>query len=227
MTSDSPVVLLAYDGVAADEAGALVEILTRSGIEVIIASVESHPITSYHGRVVPECSAADLGDCGALVIPGGMGVRAAAENPELLSAIRRLAMSAAWLGATSTGSILLTAAGLARRSRVTTHWLAGDMITERGVELVDRPFVEHGRLLTASGLASTATLSFRLVGALSGTGAEREARARYQPGSAPDTRSGRRRPWWRTLGRKQVVTVRHHVDPNGAADLVILHLEPD
>ena len=35
----SPVVVLAYDGVAADETSLLVQILTSAGLEVIISSV--------------------------------------------------------------------------------------------------------------------------------------------------------------------------------------------
>ena len=79
-------------------------------------------------------------------------------------------------------SVLLAAAGLADGANVTTHWLARDMIDDDGpAHLVDEGFVEYGRLLTASGLVSTASLAFRLVGALKGGEMERDVRARYQP----------------------------------------------
>lgn len=39
---------MAYDGVAADESGVLVEILGVAGIPVVIASVRAAPATSYH-----------------------------------------------------------------------------------------------------------------------------------------------------------------------------------
>lgn len=240
-----PVIVLAYDGIAADEAGAVVEILASAGVPVIIASVEADPVTSYHGRVVPERAAAELGPSSALVVPGGMGVRAAASDERLLSAIRHLAVSARWLGATSTGSVLLVAAGLADRARVTTHWLAGDLVTARGVELVDEPYVEHGRVLTAGGLASTATLSFRLVGAILGWRAEQEAKAHYRPRPLIDRRyriggprlrrrravarlRGGAEPRWRwIIGRKRVEQISGHaLDPTGAAEIIVLEL-PD
>ncbi|MDH3296532.1 MAG: DJ-1/PfpI family protein, partial [Acidimicrobiia bacterium] len=167
-----PIVILAYDGIAADEASVLVDILSDAGLEVMIASVQARPVTSYNGRVVPTLGAVDIGRCSAVIVPGGLGVRTTSENQGVLNAIAQLAAQARWLGSTSTGSVLLAAAGVIDGARVTTHWLAGDLITKRGLELVDEPYVEWGRLLTASGIVGTATLSFRIVGALLGVQAE-------------------------------------------------------
>jgi putative intracellular protease/amidase len=225
----APVVVVAYDGIAADEAAVLVEILTSAELDVIIASVERTPVTSYHGRVVTSRTVAEMGSCSALVVPGGMGVRTEIADRALLEAIAALASSATWLGATSTGSALLAAAGVVDGARATTHWLAGDLITSRGLTLVHEPFVEHGRLLTASGIVSAATLGFRLVGALAGVKAESDARARFRPRPTPDARYGRqhrRLPWWRTIGRKTVSPTNHPIDPTGGAELVILDLDP-
>lgn len=237
--SHRPVVVLAYDGTGADEAGAIVEILTSAHISVVIASVEATPVTTYHGELVPQQAAAEVGRIHALVVPGGMGVRTAARNPALLGAIRQLAEQATWLGATSTGSVLLAAAGLADNARVTTHWLAGDMMSSdsgRAIEVVNQPFVEYGRLLTAGGLASTATLAFRLIGAIAGTEAEKRARHHYTPSSSIDDRYRRRaRGWSRTRlreifsvdrwGRKRLVDENHPMDPTGRAEIVVIDLD--
>jgi transcriptional regulator GlxA family with amidase domain len=222
-----PVVVVAYDGIAADEAGVVVERLSAAGLDVVIASVEEAPVTSYHGRVVVARSVAELGPCSALVVPGGMGVRTSTGDARLLRAIEELAHSATWLGSTSTGSALLAAAGAVDGARATTHWLAGDLLTARGIAMVNEPFVEHGRLLTASGVVSAATLAFRLVGALAGVEAETEIRAHYRPRPPADTRPRpRRRPWWRTIGRKRVAGSNHPIDPTGATEVVVLDLGP-
>ncbi len=236
--SERPVVVLAYDGTGADEAGAIVEILTSARIPVVIASVEASPVTTYHGVLVPHQAAADVGAIHALVIPGGMGVKTASQNRALLGAIRRLAEQATWLGATSTGSVLLAAAGLAGNARVTTHWLAGDMIGSApgaSIEVVNQPFVEYGRLLTAGGLASTATLAFRLIGAIAGTEAEERARRRYAPPpSATDGRYRRRARGWARVreligvdrwGRKRLVDENHPMDPTGEADIIVIDID--
>lgn len=227
-----PIVLLAYDGVAADEAAALVDILSSAELEVLIASVESDPVTSYHGRVVATKTAAEIGACSALVVPGGMGVRTAAENPALLGAIAGLAGGATWLGSTSTGSILLAAAGVVDGARATTHWLASEMITDRGLVLVDQAFVEHGRLLTAAGIVGTATLGFRLIGALAGAKVEERVREHFiPPRSGSDPRYARDRvPFWRSLGfgRRRRITdeapLLSAMDPEGRAEVIVLDL---
>ena len=234
--SDRPVVVLAYDGTGADEAGAVVEILTSAHIPVVIASVEANPVTTYHGELVPQQAAAEVGPIHALVIPGGMGVKTASGNGALLGAIRRLADQATWLGATSTGSVLLAAAGLADNARVTTHWLAGDMIGSApgaSIEVVNQPFVEYGRLLTAGGLASTATLAFRLIGAIAGTEAEDRARRRYTPPPSATDERYRRRPRARfreilgvdRWGRKSLIDEHHPMDPTGEAGIVVIDLD--
>jgi putative intracellular protease/amidase len=219
-----PVVVLAYDGVAADEGRLLVDLLDRAGIAVTIASVESSTVTSYHGQLVPSRTVHGLGPCRALIVPGGMGVRQAATDERLLGAIRELAGRVTWLAATSTGSVLLAAAGVVAGARATTHWLAGDLITRHGLRLVDRPFVEHGRLLTASGVASTETLGLRLVGALAGARAESELLASFRPRPPGDTRYQRPAPFWRTVGRRRVTRLEHPLDPTGRAEVVLLDL---
>lgn len=228
----APVVVLAYDGVAADEAGLIVSILSGAGLNVVIATVGLDPVTSFHGRVVADRSVVQLTGCSTLIVPGGMGVRRAAADEAFIAAIGRLAADATWLGATSTGSVLLAAAGVVEGARATTHWLAGDLATGHGLTLVRSSFVEHGRLLTASGAASAPQLGFRLVGALAGTGAEAEARDRFADRPVVDPRyrkpvTGWRRLVSRAFGPKRVDDVAYPIDPTGQAEIVILDLDDD
>ncbi len=238
----APIVILAYDGVAGDEVSVLVDILSAAGLEVTIASVQAKPVTSYNGRVVPSRRAVDMGRCSAVLIPGGMGVAPTAANAAVMGAIVQLTRQSQWIGATSTGSVLLAAAGVIDGARVTTHWLAGDMITSRGLELVNEPFVEWGRLLTASGIVGTATMAFRLVGALLGTEAETKVRNQFVPPSSNrDRRYEQPPPWWRLLfdringprssgRRKRVVhddALLSIMDRLGQADVVVLDLFDD
>ncbi len=223
----APVIVLAYDGVAADEAGIVVHILTGAGLDVIIATVGRNQVTSYHGRVIADRTAAELADCSALIVPGGMGVRRIAADRAFMAVIRRLSADATWLGATSTGSILLAMAGVIDGARATTHWLAGDLITARGVILVREPFVECGRLLTASGTASAAQLGFRLVGALAGAKTEAEARASYQAPPQADSRYGPRMARWRRWFARRRMAGAVPINPWGQAEIVFLDLDDD
>lgn len=226
MATDSnlPVVLLAYDGVAADEAGVITEILVEAGSDVVVAAVQVYDVTSFHGRVRATMRAESLGPCAALIIPGGMGVRTAARDERLLGAVRHLGEQSRWLGATSTGSVLLAAAGLADGARATTHWLAQDLIEIWGITPVDEPFVEHGRLLTASGLGSSATLAFRLVGALHGTEAEERARDRYRSNGEP-TPERTNRFWGWGKRRHRITTRPEPAFVEQASEVLILDLD--
>ncbi len=221
-----PVVVLAYDGVAADEAGIVIEILSDAGCRVLVAAVDTAAarITSFHGTVRPSMTAEQIGPCAALVVPGGMGVKTAAANDRLTAVIHRLGTGSTWLGATSTGSVLLAAAGLADGARATTHWLAQDLLNERGIVAVDAPFVEHGRLLTASGLGSSPTLAFRLVAALRGVEAEARSRARYAPSPKPPSTTGRRRPRRWSMRRSRHRIVDEPVYLTMADDVIVLDL---
>ena len=216
---------------AADETGLVVEILTGAGLEVIVATVGLDPVTSFHGRVVADRTVAQLTHCGALIVPGGMGVRRAATDDPFIAAIAQLAAEATWLGATSTGSVLLAAAGVVDGARATTHWLAGDLATDQGLELVRESFVEHGRLVTAAGAASAPRLGFRLVGALAGARAEEDAKARFRDRPVADPRyrqpvTGWRRLVGRLLGAGQITDIPYPLDPTGQAEIVVLDLDP-
>ena len=224
---DGSVVVLGYDGVAADEAGVLVSVLVEAGLPVTVASVGGAGVTSYHGRIQPTTSAAGLGPCLALVVPGGMGIRRAADDAALVEVIARLAGGARWLAASSTGSVLLAAAGVVDGARAATHWLARDLLLEHGVQPVDQGFVEHGRLLTASGPASAVEVAFRLVGALLGATREEELRASYRPPPPADHRYRPQVPFWRAWGRKRIEPTRLDLDPTGQATVVLLDLELD
>ncbi len=226
-----PVILLVYDGVAADEAGALIEILGTAGIPVIIASVDAVPVTSVNGGVTPTRAPGDLGPNGALIVPGGLGVRRAAANARLIQAIGLLDERSTWVCATSTGSVLLAAAGVVGSASVATHWLAGDLVADHGIAVSKESFVEHGRVLTAAGSASTAQLAFRLVGALAGVSVEASARNAYRPRPVKDRRFARPAPWWRTFGRRSKIEMAHPdlpwLDFDVDAEVVILDFPDD
>jgi transcriptional regulator GlxA family with amidase domain len=139
--------------------------------------------------------------------------------------------------------VLLAAAGVIDGARVTTHWLAGEMITDRGLELADESYVEWGRLLTAAGIVGTATLAFRIVGALLGAETEQRIRDRFvPPRTGHDRRYDRKsRSWWRAIveaigqgdwarSGKRVVDeefLLSTIDPAGQADVVVLDLFDD
>jgi cyclohexyl-isocyanide hydratase len=103
-----------------------------------------------------ECPQLDL-----LCIPGGPGVSALMEDPEVLAFVRRQAPGLRYLTSVCTGSLVLGAAGLLRGKRATTHWASHDFLAALGAIPEDSRVVRDGNLFTGGGV--TAGIDFALI----------------------------------------------------------------
>jgi len=87
-----------------------------------------------------------------LVVCAGFDTRRA-ENPHLLSVLRRMHQNGVTLGALDTGTHVLAKAGLVRDQRVTMHWEAVPAFREEfpEIEVSDELFEIQPRLMTCAG----------------------------------------------------------------------------
>ncbi len=111
-------------------------------------------------RVRPDLGAYDL-----LVLPGGLGARALAEDPAVIAWLQtypanRLAASVC------TGALLLGAMGRLGSRRATTHATAMDQLPRWGATPIDARVVVDGNVVTAGGVTSALDLGLLLVRAL-------------------------------------------------------------
>jgi putative intracellular protease/amidase len=97
-----------------------------------------------------------------LVVPGGIGIRRLVEDRPTVHWVREAHAAAQRTLAVSTGSVLLAAAG-ALDGDATTHWLATDLLEERGVHAVSEPIVRAGDVLTATGALFALEASLQVV----------------------------------------------------------------
>jgi transcriptional regulator GlxA family with amidase domain len=100
-----------------------------------------------------------------LVVPGGLGIRDAIRDPDLVAAVARLAGPAGRVAAVCTGAFLLAEAGLLDGRRATTHWASCDRLAERypGVAVdSDLIFVRDGDVLTSAGVTAGMDLALAL-----------------------------------------------------------------
>src|SRR5438874_12197876 len=73
--------------------------------------------------IIPQKTFADVPQPDALVVIGGEAeTLLALDNADLIEYVRRAGQHAEWVAATSTGSLLLAAAGLLEGHLATTHW---------------------------------------------------------------------------------------------------------
>jgi len=190
-TIDFAIVL--YEGFDELDAIAPFEVLqsaARTGVpfRVTFVALEAPSIiTAGHGLKIPvEHRLADV-HCDWLIVPGGawvarlpVGAWGEIERGVLPRAIAEVRARGTALASVCTGAMLLSAAGLTRGRRATTHHVAKAALAEEGAHVVDARVVDDGDLVTAGGVTSGLDLALWLIERLAGEGPRREAETRME-----------------------------------------------
>ena len=101
-----------------------------------------------------------------LLVAGGEGAEAAAENPALVDWVRERAAKARRVASVCTGAFLLAAAGVLDGRRAATHWMYCARLAQRypAVRVEPDPiFVCDGRIWTSAGVTAGIDLALALV----------------------------------------------------------------
>jgi transcriptional regulator GlxA family with amidase domain len=101
-----------------------------------------------------------------LLVAGGRGSRAAAQDPALRAWLARMAPRVRRLGSVCTGTFILAAAGLLDGKRATTHWASCETLAQKHPRVrveSDPIFVRDGRLYTSAGVTAGMDLALALV----------------------------------------------------------------
>ena len=101
-----------------------------------------------------------------LLIAGGEGAEAAAENPALISWVRKRASQARRVASVCTGAFLLAEAGLLDGRRAATHWQYIARFAQRFPAVhveADPIFVRDGTIWTSAGVTAGIDLALALV----------------------------------------------------------------
>lgn len=191
------VALVVYDGVLGSECEAFSSILELADdAEVVTVGARPGWYRGPGGRQEVELTFDEVGTVDIAVVPGGLGCERAADDPELRSFLRRMEVSARFVVASSTGTVLLASAGLLHGSPAATHWLAGDLLRRFGSEVDERRLVATGNVITCEGRISAVDAAFGLVERLDGPDAVTRIRATLLERGQPLLR---RESWWRRM----------------------------
>ncbi|WP_257624908.1 GlxA family transcriptional regulator [Variovorax boronicumulans] len=101
-----------------------------------------------------------------LIVPGGEGVHAAAEDPALLEILRALDRVTQRTCSVCTGAFLLAACGLLNGHQVTTHWRTAERLRQRypQLDVVDeRIFNTSDKYWTTAGVTASIDLALALI----------------------------------------------------------------
>ena len=139
--------------------------------DLVVATPDGRPARSESGIAVgADRSIADLarsrGPIGTLLVVGGLGVRALAQQRQVLAEVRRVAARADRITSVCTGALLLGAAGLLDGHAATTHWASCDDLAARcpDVEVLpDRIYVHDRDRWTSAGVTAGIDLALALV----------------------------------------------------------------
>jgi transcriptional regulator GlxA family with amidase domain len=109
---------------------------------------------------------ADESPIDTLMVPGGLGTKAALECQAHIDWIRELAPRARRVASVCTGTFLLSRAGLLTGRRVTTHWNSAELLASFDPHLTVLPdpiFVKDGHVYTSAGVTAGMDLALALV----------------------------------------------------------------
>jgi transcriptional regulator GlxA family with amidase domain len=170
-----PVVVVAYDGVELVDVACVTTGLYTANL------VGAHPsyrvrLVSLGGRSIRCNSGLELRAQGRLedpvdaldtvVVSGGFGHDAAADDAHLVDCVRRLAGSARRVASVCTGATVLAAAGLLDGRPVTTHWGFASGLAERfpRVRVDAGPiYIRDGKVATSAGVTASLDLTLAFI----------------------------------------------------------------
>ena len=110
----------------------------------------------------------DVEGADIVIVPGGLGCERAATDPAIVGFLERVGSRARYVVASSTGSVILAAAGLLHGEPAATHWLASDLLGRFGSAVDERRLATHGNVITCTGAMTAFEAALVIVGHLEG-----------------------------------------------------------
>lgn len=188
------VAILIYEGFTPlDAVGPYQALAAAPELDVyLVGPTGGGPVIAEGERLalMPSASLADISAADALIVPGGEGRRALAQDERALGWIRRLHGHARLTASVCTGALVLGAAGLLEGRRATTHWAYLEELRRYGAEPVAERIVRDDGFITAAGVSAGIELGLALVGELCGEDAARAAELAIEYDPAPPFGTG-------------------------------------
>jgi len=168
------IVIVGYDGVELADVACVTTALSlaaRCGAaepyRVLLVSPRGDDVMCDSGLTLRSHAAiTDVRDCDTVIISGGEGHTAAAQDPILVGNVRRLARTARRIVSVCTGATILAEAGLLDGRRATTHWAYAEDLARQYPHVAVDPspvFVRDGRFATSGGVTASLDLTLALI----------------------------------------------------------------
>ncbi len=140
----------------------------RPPYDVVVATPAGRPIACRPGLTLQGQHALERLDSSpdTLVVSGGRGCEAAADDPHVVDHVRRLARRSRRIASVCTGATVLAACGLLDGRRATTHWGYAQRMAARHQRVIVDPdpiYIRDGNVITAAGVTSALDLALAFV----------------------------------------------------------------
>ncbi|MFF8592820.1 GlxA family transcriptional regulator [Streptomyces sp. NPDC015220] len=135
---------------------------------VSVATPGGHAITCDSGLTLQSQRSLERlrGPLDTLIVSGGFGHEAAADNQLIVGHVRRLARESRRVASVCTGATILASAGLLNGRRATTHWRYAEQLAAAYPEITVDPapiYIREGRVSTAAGVTSALDLALAFI----------------------------------------------------------------
>jgi len=161
------------------------------GAEVTLLWKTLDPVRSERGlSILPTGTFAACDRLDLLCVPGGLGINALLDDPEVLLFIRRIARDARYVTSVCTGSLVLGAAGLLRGRRAACHWMSRHLLAAFGAEPVAERVVVDGNIITGGGVTAGIDFALRVVAEIRGQAVAEAIQLRVEYAPAPPFDAG-------------------------------------
>jgi transcriptional regulator GlxA family with amidase domain len=141
-------------------------------VETVMVAEEPGAVASAQGtRVVAEHGFADCPKLDFLLVPGGIGTRAAIDSNQMMDFLKTRVADAEIAMTVCTGTALFAKAGVLDGHRATTNKMAFHWVAEQGpnVEWVKQArWVEDGKFATSSGVSAGIDMALAVIEKLYG-----------------------------------------------------------
>ncbi len=236
-TAAVQVALVLFPGVSINECEAFTlafRQLVESGLgdcALLGVGAQRGEVVGVGGRYRVDVTFDEMTAPDVVLVPGGLGVDRTSHDEPLLAWLRAVEPSTQWIAASSTGTVVVAAAGLLGDRPAATHWLAGDKLAEFGSAASAERIVEVGHVLTCHGQISAMDVALLMILRLYNRSTAAQVRHDLlsgRPSAVPGSRSwlGRFRPGWLRRGNARTV-VRPRNTELVSAEWVEMVLQPD
>lgn len=165
------IIVTLFPGITALDAVGPYEVLkSLPQASVTFAALVPGLIRDTRGWLALEASAAlaAIPEADLLLVPGGLGAREAAKDPELLAEVKRLSAGARVTASVCTGALILGAAGLLEGRSATTHWSCLEKLADYGARPLSERWLRSDSIWTAAGVSAGIDMALALVAELAG-----------------------------------------------------------